>query len=259
MIIIHLHSLKNHWEYHLLYSVCQVTAISTTSAFGESAGLEKYCFLFLHMDQHRDISAAVAVAIRVRQHSSFSLLIAPKKSTVRILWSMTPNWNRKSGFISWLEFKAYVRIWTSCLSLQSFCFLFHSCCVACLDNKLFKVGTASYRTLVEYLVHGSNTGVFDQYKNTNPFFLARFLLLCQRISVCLRSGRVQGTHLKETTGNFYSPISSVAEDAHCSLVSLPSWRKHRANKVTSVFVLEMLERKMTAQELFPPRLLSCLL
>lgn len=176
MIIILLHGFKNRWECHLLYTVCQVSAISTTSALGESAGLEKCCFISLHMDHRRDISPAVAVAIRVRQHSSFSLLIAPKESKVRILWSMTPNWDRKSGFISWLEFKAHVRIWTSCLSPQSFCFLFHSCCVACLYNKLFKVVTATYRTLIEYLGHGSNTGIFDQYKNNNPFFFSVFSL-----------------------------------------------------------------------------------
>lgn len=52
-----------------------------------------------------------------------------------------------------------------------------------------------------------------------------FLLPCQKILVCLQVGRVQGTHLIQTTGNFYSPVSSVAEGAHCSLASLPLWRK----------------------------------
>lgn len=77
--------------------------------------------------------------------------------------------------------------------------------------------------------------------------------------MCLQVGRVQGTHLTQTIGNFYSPVSSVAEDAHRSLASLPLWRKHRDNKVTSVFVLEVLEVKMTTQELFLPPPLSCML
>lgn len=63
--------------------------------------------------------------------------------------------------------------------------------------------------------------------------------------MCLQVGRVQGTHLIQTIGNFYSPVFSVAEGAQCSLASLPLWRKHRGNKVTSVFVLEMTEVKMT--------------
>lgn len=86
------------------------------------------------------------------------------------------------------------------------------------------------------------------------FFVVCFLLPCQRTLVCLQIERVQGTHLIETTGNFYSPVSSVAEGARCSLASLPLWRK--GSKVIGVFVLEMLGVEMTTQVLFLPPFLS---
>lgn len=63
--------------------------------------------------------------------------------------------------------------------------------------------------------------------------------------MCLQVGRVQGTHLTETTGSFDSPVSSVADGAHCSLASQTSWRKHRGNEVSSVFLLEMVQMKIT--------------
>lgn len=101
-------------------------------------------FLFVHMGQHKDILAAVTSAICTRQHSSFPLLMAPEEPEVRILWAVTLNWVRYSGFSSWLVFNIYVRIWASSLS---FSFSSHPGCIACLDRVL-----------------RSHTGVFEQCK-----------------------------------------------------------------------------------------------
>lgn len=46
--------------------------------------------------------------------------MASEEPKVRILWAVTLNWVRHSGFSSWLVFNIYVRIWASSLSFFFF-------------------------------------------------------------------------------------------------------------------------------------------
>lgn len=187
--------------------------------FGKCRTEEMFLFLFVHVGQHRDILAAVTSAICMGQHSSFPLLMAPEGPKVRILWAVALIWVRHSGSVpGW--FSTFMWEFGPALCL----FLSPPTLVA------LSVWT-------KYSGHGSDTGVFEQCKKTpRSFFIVCFLLPCQRILVRLQAGRVQGTHLIQTTGNFYSPVSSVAEGAHCSLASLPLWRKgERATRLLMYF------------------------
>lgn len=171
----------------------------------------------------------------MRQHSSFPLLMGPKETKVRILWAVD-NLGSAPG---WLSMFMWPTVFLRCSLLSSPILLALSVWTTNVSKQ-----EQPLTLCWVFSMRKRYCGLWTMQTHWS-FFIVYFLLPCQRILVCLQVGRAQGTHLIQTTGNFYSPVSFVAEGARCSLASLPLWRWHRNNKVTGVFVLEMLEVKMT--------------
>lgn len=195
------------------------------------------------MGQHRDISAAVAVAICMRQHSSFPLLMAHEEPKVRILWAVTLNGVRHSGFSSRLVFNIYVRISASSLSL-SFSFSPYPDCIACLDQVLRTWKwhwTMQKKRIIPYSVFSltlpDNLGVSPGWESSGYTFDTNHWKFLQPSLFCSWRRSLQ------------SGFSAF----------MGKGRKHKGNKVTGVFVLEMVGVEMTTQELFLPPFLSWIL